>query len=272
MLQKHLPRLMEAARAGYPIVCIEPADATVLKNYLGLLFPEESDLNKIRGTTWELTDYLNSLYRSGNLKKDFQAVNGQIAYHTPCHRKSKLTSDPLWLRDIPEANATNLNAGCTGLAIQFGLMKRNRSAAKNIGKSLEEAVFAAKGQITTSECSACRLQLYQWTASSARHPVELLASAYRKPQKFGTLLVKADQSTLQLFARFREEAKTDFLLVPTPPGSTIAHIRSFLRERWPTLTPLIQHSKFAANNEFVTEEYAIRSGDELSIIPPVSGG
>jgi molybdopterin converting factor subunit 1 len=45
-----------------------------------------------------------------------------------------------------------------------------------------------------------------------------------------------------------------------------------LIERFPTLAPLRPTVRLARNGEFLREDEVVRSGDEIALIPPVSGG
>ena len=60
-------------------------------------------------------------------------------------------------------------------------------------------------------------------------------------------------------------------MVIDAPGVTVAHLRAALNEKYPKLTGL--RSLFiAVNNSYAEETAEIREGDEIALIPPVSGG
>jgi len=60
-------------------------------------------------------------------------------------------------------------------------------------------------------------------------------------------------------------------MVIEAPGVTVADLRSALNEKYPKLTGL--RSLFiAVNNSYADETAVIREGDEIALIPPVSGG
>ncbi len=64
------------------------------------------------------------------------------------------------------------------------------------------------------------------------------------------------------------KSKTSFDL---KEGITIYEFQEFLLKKYPALTD-IRNFAFAANEEYVKQDYRIRANDVIAIIPPVSGG
>ncbi|MCV9386932.1 molybdopterin converting factor subunit 1 [Reichenbachiella ulvae] len=54
-------------------------------------------------------------------------------------------------------------------------------------------------------------------------------------------------------------------------GETVAEVMSLLKDRYEGLKQL-KSVVLAVNEDYVEDDYQIKSGDELAIIPPVSGG
>ncbi|MBI4819893.1 MAG: molybdenum cofactor biosynthesis protein MoaE [Deltaproteobacteria bacterium] len=78
---------------------------------------------------------------------------------------------------------------------------------------------------------------------------------------------------VRLFAACRERARTDhrsfeFTNDSIPLSELIARISADL----PDLVPLLPFVRFAVNHEFALPTATIRHGDEIAVIPPVSGG
>jgi len=78
--------------------------------------------------------------------------------------------------------------------------------------------------------------------------------------------------SIRLFARFRELAGAETISVRLPPGATVADLRDRLGRLWPDAVGLLQASAVAVNEEYAGPDYVIESGDDLALIPPVSGG
>ncbi len=80
------------------------------------------------------------------------------------------------------------------------------------------------------------------------------------------------QISIRAFASYREAIGSARLQVETPDGATPTQVWEQLRGKYPRLRDLPKPSAFAINEEYVPSETALRSGDELVLIPPVSGG
>ena len=76
---------------------------------------------------------------------------------------------------------------------------------------------------------------------------------------------------VRLFASYREAAGRGHFELELPPGATVRDaIGRILREH-----PLVAEGRqvvIARNREYVTPEATLADGDELALIPPVSGG
>ncbi len=78
--------------------------------------------------------------------------------------------------------------------------------------------------------------------------------------------------TVKLFAILRERAGASELWIELPPTATIAAAREALGERVPVLREYLGRVAWAVNRAYVTIETELHDGDELAVIPPVSGG
>jgi MoaE-MoaD fusion protein len=78
---------------------------------------------------------------------------------------------------------------------------------------------------------------------------------------------------VRLFAMLRERAGRDSLELELPDGATVADALERL-EREPGLDELLGRLpvRAARNREYVSEDERLEPGDELAVIPPVSGG
>ena len=79
--------------------------------------------------------------------------------------------------------------------------------------------------------------------------------------------------TVRLFAVLRERAGRDSLEIELPEGATVADAFASLAAT-PGLGPLIDRAsvRMAVNREFAAAGASIGPGDELALIPPISGG
>jgi molybdopterin converting factor subunit 1 len=78
--------------------------------------------------------------------------------------------------------------------------------------------------------------------------------------------------TVHLFARARDLAGSGTVAVETAPAATVADVRRALAERFPALAGLLERSAIAVNHDFADDSRSLAAGDEVAVIPPVSGG
>jgi molybdopterin converting factor subunit 1 len=79
--------------------------------------------------------------------------------------------------------------------------------------------------------------------------------------------------TVRLFAVFRERAGVDSLEVELADGATVADALEALAER-PGLDELLQRMpvRMAVNRDYAEPGTRLAAGDEIALVPPVSGG
>ena len=77
---------------------------------------------------------------------------------------------------------------------------------------------------------------------------------------------------VHLFATFRDLAGRESVAVELPIGSTAGDLRTSLAKMFPTLSRLLAHSAIAVNHDYADDSKSIFEGDEVALIPPVSGG
>lgn len=78
--------------------------------------------------------------------------------------------------------------------------------------------------------------------------------------------------TIKLFAVLRERAGRAEVGLDVPAGTTAAQAAGKLVEEIPALAGLIGRAAFAVNRGYVKPDAVLCEGDELALIPPVSGG
>ena len=77
---------------------------------------------------------------------------------------------------------------------------------------------------------------------------------------------------VRLFAIQRELAGTREVGLDVADGSTVADVWDALVGRYPALAPGRDFVRFARNGAYAEETTGLRDGDEVAMIPPVSGG
>jgi sulfur-carrier protein len=80
------------------------------------------------------------------------------------------------------------------------------------------------------------------------------------------------QITVKLFALMREKAGTDTIPLEVPAGAAVTQVLATLVCYYPMLEPYMANTRFSLHMDFVDPDTTLAEGDELVLIPPVSGG
>jgi molybdopterin converting factor subunit 1 len=77
---------------------------------------------------------------------------------------------------------------------------------------------------------------------------------------------------VKLFAAARELAGASEAAIDVPATATAGDVRRAMAERYPALGPLADRSLLAVNADYAADGTPVNVGDEVALIPPVSGG
>jgi MoaE-MoaD fusion protein len=80
------------------------------------------------------------------------------------------------------------------------------------------------------------------------------------------------QIRVRLFASLRELAGEGTAQVEVPAGSRAGDVWDACVRRWPALAARRQSTVLAVNQEFAKADLPVHDGDEVALLPPVSGG
>ena len=130
--------------------------------------------------TIEAGAYLLKLHQAGKLRTDFRPLDLDVVYHTPCHLKALEQGTPLLdlLNLIPLLRVHTIEKGCSGMAGTYGLSRENYRNSLKIGWGLISRMRQGKENAGVTECSSCKMQMEQGTATPTIHPLMLLALAW----------------------------------------------------------------------------------------------
>lgn len=78
--------------------------------------------------------------------------------------------------------------------------------------------------------------------------------------------------TLKLFAAYQEAYQQPELVLSLASGTTVAQVRDRLIAEQPSLAQWRDVTRFGVNLQFVDADAVLADGDEVVLIPPVSGG
>jgi molybdopterin converting factor subunit 1 len=77
---------------------------------------------------------------------------------------------------------------------------------------------------------------------------------------------------VRFFALYRERAGLNESPFDLPEDATVADLTDEVRRRFPTLAPPQVNIVVAVNADYAEPETVLKPGDDVCLIPPVSGG
>ena len=77
---------------------------------------------------------------------------------------------------------------------------------------------------------------------------------------------------VRLFALYRERAGGNTVSVTLPDGATVADLTDEVRRQIPELAPPEVKIVVAVNTDYADPDIILQPGDDVCLIPPVSGG
>lgn len=77
---------------------------------------------------------------------------------------------------------------------------------------------------------------------------------------------------VRLFALLRDRAGTGEATLTLSAGVTVHEAVAVLTDRYPGLRDVVPRVMYAVNQEYAAADAVLLDGDELALIPPVSGG
>lgn len=88
------------------------------------------------------------------------------------------------------------------------------------------------------------------------------------------MVTSADSITVKVlfFARARELTNQKEIVLTIPPQTAHTTFTSTILPKFPALEPLASHCVLAVNQAYLEQDQLLRDGDELAVIPPISGG
>jgi sulfur-carrier protein len=78
--------------------------------------------------------------------------------------------------------------------------------------------------------------------------------------------------TVKLFAAYQEAYGKPEVVLEVASGMTVAQVGDRIRTPFPSLQPLAAVTRYGLNLGFVEPNTVVKDGDEVVLIPPVSGG
>jgi Fe-S oxidoreductase len=177
-LQRIIADLGPEIDAGVPIVVLEPSCASVFRDELRNLMPDDARADQLRQRVFLLSEFLEH-HAPGYRPPQLAA---KVLLHGHCHHKAimKMGAEESLLRKMG-ADLDSLDAGCCGMAGPFGMTKDKFEVSRAVGERvlLPAVRQSAPETVIVSDGFSCREQIRQATGRRALHLAEVLQTALR---------------------------------------------------------------------------------------------
>jgi Fe-S oxidoreductase len=175
-LLKTLDALTAQLAAGTPIVVLEPSCASVFRDELTNLLPNDPRAAKLRDQTFLFSEFL--VKHAPHYKPPH--IDEKIIVHGHCHHRATMgMHDEIALLRLTGAEVELLDSGCCGMAGPFGFEKDKFDLSQKLGERvLLPAVRHNTKAIIVSDGFSCAEQITQNTTARPMHLAEVLAQTY----------------------------------------------------------------------------------------------
>jgi len=184
--KKYLSRTLQALGPqidrGLPIVVLEPSCASVFRDELLNLFPDDARAKQLRAQTFLLSEFLE--HHAPGYMPDH--LSRKILLHGHCHHKAlmKMTDQTSLLAKM-RADVRAPDSGCCGMAGAFGFEKDKYKISQSIGERvLLPAIREEPAEtLIVADGFSCREQIQQATGRRAVHFAEVLQMAMQQRKR-----------------------------------------------------------------------------------------
>jgi glycerol-3-phosphate dehydrogenase subunit C len=177
----NIPALARAVDEGWDILAPIPSCVLMFKQELPLMFPEDADVQKVRGAIYDPFEYLTLRHREGKLKTDFKKSLGKFVYHAACHQRVQnigpKTRDVLAL--VPDTIIEAVER-CSGHDGTYAVKSEFHDASMKICRPVVSRVKQAEADHYGSDCPMAGHQIENGLRDGQQpeHPMSLLRQAY----------------------------------------------------------------------------------------------
>jgi len=179
-LARVLDRMAPHIDAGLPFIFLEPSCASVFKDELLELFPNDPRAQRLSRQVWLLADWLLSQapdFAAGTISGSLEGA--QILVHGHCHHKAVFggSGNEIAMLRKTGAKVEAIEAGCCGMAGPFGFEADKFEVSRAIAnQDLLPAVRSlGPTTIVVADGFSCREQIDQLGHVRALHFAEVLA-------------------------------------------------------------------------------------------------
>lgn len=183
----NIPTFVKAIDEGFDIIAPIPSCVLMYKQELPLMFPDDQDVQSVRGAFFDPFEYLHLRNKSKLLNTDFKTPLGKVSYHVACHQRVQAigprTKQILEL--VPETEVKAIER-CSGHDGTYALKSETYDKAMKIARPVVRQVKEAEPEHYGSDCPMAGRMIQhgleqsdsELSARESLHPISMLKRAY----------------------------------------------------------------------------------------------
>ncbi len=178
---ENVAELLSLVEDGWDIVAPVPSCVLMFKQELPLMFPDDTDVARVREAIYDPFEYLALRHRHGKLNVSFQSPLGAVAYHVACHQRVQnigpRTRELLAL--VPDTRVEMIER-CSGHDGTYAVKDEFHDTSMKIVRPVVNRVKQAEADHYTSDCAMAGGHIANGLGdgSEPKHPLTLLRMAY----------------------------------------------------------------------------------------------
>ncbi len=191
-LQQVVAALAPFLRQGIPVIVAEPSTASVFKEDLPALLPEDSRAQQLAARVRLFSEFVGD----GELR--LPEMRGKALFHAHCHEKAVFdTGAAKRVLDRMGLVFVEPEHGCCGMAGSFGFEKAHYEISRRIGEAKLLPAVRATGLDTwiVADGFSCRTQIKDGTGRRPLHMAELIQEGFRLYEKGATAMEVTQSKT-----------------------------------------------------------------------------
>lgn len=172
--------LLPFAKAGIPVIGLEPSCLLTLRDEIPRLFPGD-DTRRVAENAFMFEEYIAQQSDAGKLKLPLKSPVPNILLHGHCHQKALdvMSSIEKTLALLPDTQVNTVETSCCGMAGSFGYKTDTNAVSMKMGElDLFPAVRGCGEEtLIVADGTSCRHQIADGTQRQAIHVARVLEMA-----------------------------------------------------------------------------------------------
>ncbi len=177
----NIPQLVQLIDQGWDIVAAIPSCVLMFKQELPLMYPHDTDIQKVKRHIFDPFEYLMHRHKAGFLNTQFKRELGTVAWHVPCHQRVQnigpKTKDVLSL--VP-GTTIDVIERCSGHDGTYGVRAGTYEKSQKIAQAAISRVKKTAADYLVSDCPMAATQIADGLElkNAETNPLTLLRKAY----------------------------------------------------------------------------------------------